>query len=140
MTNSNSYRLSLHISHPTIVASEIVRHFVLPVRNSKSVGEERRTPTGRELGGVYQDTDITFDVSGGVIQSDNLPLHDCILSSLRDLPQDAIKSFVATGGECFYLVGIYAQENELVYFSSQFLSTLSESSIGLKLDFYGGPD
>jgi hypothetical protein len=92
------------------------------------------------LGGVYRDTDITFDVSGGVIGSDDLSLYDCILSSFRKLPQDAIRDFVATGGECFYLAGIYTEENAMVYFPSGLLSGLSSSSIGLKLDFYGGPD
>lgn len=128
------------MAHPTVAAPEIVQHFAFPVRNSKSIGETRRTPTGRELGGVYQDTDVTFDVSGGVVQSDDLSLCDCISRSFRDLPQDAIRDFVATGGECFYLAGIYAEENVMVYFPSELLSRLSSSSIGLKLDFYGGPD
>lgn len=126
--------------HPTVAAPEIARHFALQVRNSKSVGETRQTLKGRKLGGVYRETNITFDVSGGVIGSSDLPLCDCISSSFRNLPQDAIMDFVATGGECFYLAGIYSEENAMVYFSSELLSSLSSYSIGLKLDFYGGPD
>lgn len=126
--------------HPTIDASEIMRHFTLPVRSSKSVGEARQTPTGRGLGGVYRDTNITFDVSGGIRESNEVSLYDCILSSLHGLPQDVIRDLIATGGECFYLAGIYTEENVMMYFPSKFLSDLSSSSIGLKLDFYGGPD
>lgn len=140
MTESNQYRLSLHISHPSLAVSDIVRHFALPIRYSKSAGEKRKTKNGRELGGVYSKTDISFDVSGGVLSSEKYPFYDFIQSSFRDLPLNAIRSFVITGGECFYLAGIYAESNFILYFPSNFLSVLSSSSIGMKLDFYGGRD
>jgi len=130
----------LHVSHPSIGAPEIAQHFAFPSWHARSVGEKRVTDTGKELGGVYQHTSVTFDVSGGVIPFNKQSLDDCVSDSLDQLPGSAIKKLVATGGECYYLVGVYSEENVMVYFSSKLLSALSESSIGLKLDFYGGPE
>ncbi len=138
MNESNQYRLSLHISHPSLVVSDIVQYFKFPARYLRSVGEKRRTKTGRDLGGIYAKTDISFDVSGGVVSNDKITLFSCIQDSFRELPLDEIKNFVLTGGECFYLAGIYAEDNFVVYFPSGFLSVLSSSPIGLKFDFYGG--
>lgn len=140
MTTSNRYRLSFHISHPSISATEIVASSPFPVHYSRSVGEKRVTKTGRDLEGVYSRTDVSFDVSGGVVLEATLPLCERVRTSLDNLPRGMIKEVSSSGGECFYLVGIYSEDNFLVHFPGELLSLLSLGSIGLKLDFYGGAD
>ena len=140
MTTSNRYRLSFHVSHPSMSASEIVASFPFPIRYSRSVGENRLTKTGRELGGTYSRTDVSFDVSGGVTFEANLPLCVCVRDSFDRLPRETIEKVSSTGGECFYLIGVYCEDNFLVYFSGELLSLLSSDLIGVKLDIYGGAD
>jgi hypothetical protein len=141
MNESNRYRLSLHVSHPSIRADDVIRHFNFEVRYSRSVGDSRVTPNGRSLGGTYLETNISFDVSNGVISSEKLSLGACISDSIEKLPsKEIIKSFMETGGDCFYLIGIYSEDNFLVDIPAKLLSNISEYGLGLKLDFYGGPD
>lgn len=140
MTQPSRYRLSLHVSHPALSAPDVIKHFVIPVRYARSVGEQRTTPTGTKLGGTYSETDVSFDVSQGVLSDDEIPFVDCIIDSLGKLPANEINEFISTGGECYYLAGIYTEDNILFYLPSKFLAALSSLAIGLKLDIYGGEE
>jgi hypothetical protein len=59
---------------------------------------------------------------------------------MADLPLTAIDYIVASGGVIFFLVGVYSEGNLLCDFDAGLLSRLADHHIGLKLDFYGGPE
>ncbi|MCD9008273.1 hypothetical protein LDO31_18975 [Luteimonas sp. XNQY3] len=140
MTAQSRYRLSFHVSHPGLPADAIAAHFALPVRYARSVGQARVTKAGRSLGGIYATTEISFDISNGVISAEQTPLADLLQYSFGQLPLNVIRDLVQTKGECFFLAGVYTEENMLVYFPGDSIAALASASIGLKLDFYGGEE
>lgn len=119
---------------------EVEEMFPLPIKYSKSVGDSRFTRSGVGLGGFHSRTDVSFDVSGGVILDRSRSLSDAISESLDALSPDNVMKVMHTGGECFYLAGIYSEDNFFTYLSSGLLVRLANLSIGIKFDFYGGKD
>lgn len=140
MSSPRMYRVSLRVSHPALPADQVASIIDLKVRYSKSVGESRVTKGGRELGGVYARTDVCFSISDGVISNDDILVADSIARALETLPLSAISQMVKTGGSCFFLLGIYSEDSLLCDFNAEMLLQLASNGIGLKLDFYGGPE
>jgi len=140
MSDSGRFRVSLHVSHPRLPADEIVVSFDLPVRYARSVGALRMTKQGKNLGGTYGQTDISFAISDGVISNDDVLLGEFVDKALGSLPLNTIDQIVASGGSCFFFIGVYSEGNLLCDFDAGLLSRLSVYGIGLKIDFYGGPE
>jgi hypothetical protein len=140
MINSGRFRVSLHVSHSTRHAEEIIAAVGLQFRYARSAGSPRINKIGNALGGHYTRTDVSFDVSGGVVSNDDVLVADLLRSALLKLPLDVIDSLVSDNGTCFFLVGIYSEENILCDFDVALLSQLAKHAIGLKLDIYGGPE
>lgn len=140
MSESGMYRVSLHVSHPVCPAEEVVSTIGLEIRYSRSVGEPRVTKGGRSLGGIYARTDVCFDVSGGVISKHDILVDESIARALEMLPLSKIEQIVETGGTCFFLIGLYSEDSFLCDLNAGLLLTLGSNGIGLKLDFYGGPE
>jgi len=46
---------------------------------------------------------------------------------------------IASGGACFFLIGLYAAYSLMCNFDANLLAKLAASGMGLKLDFCGGP-
>ncbi len=140
MSESGRFRVSLHVSHPTLLADFIVSSFAFPLRYARSVGALRMNKQGDELGGVYGQTDISFSISDGVVSNDEVLLSDFVDMSMGSLPLDAINQIIASGGSCFFFIGVYSEGNILCDFDAGLLSRLSVNGIDLKIDFYGGPE
>jgi hypothetical protein len=138
MTNPVRYRVTFQITHPELTADEIETSFTLRPRYSRSVGSPKLTKNGKDLGGTYSKTDISFALSNDVIDNDMTWLTDFLENSLSDLPLSAIDRITCSGGTCYFLVGIFADRNIQYDFELPFLRQLVEHRIGLKLDFYGG--
>lgn len=140
MNSSGSYRVSLHLSHPSTPADGIVFSIGLPTRYARSAGAPRVTKQGKELGGTYAKTDVSFAISDGVVSNDDVLLPESLNRAMGELPLTAIDRIVASGGACFFLVGVYSEGNLLCDFDAGLLARLAGHHIGLKLDFYGGPE
>jgi len=140
MRSSTRFRVSLHVSHPKLSADDITASFSLRPKYTKSVGAPRISKLGEDLGGVYLQTDVSFAVSEGVVNNDEVLLTEFVDQSMRDLPLEAIDHMVASGGTCFFFIGVYSAGNFLCDFRVNLLSRLADHGIGLKLDFYGGPE
>ena len=140
MSNSGKFRVNLHVSHPKLSADEIAAPFALRPKYARSVGAHRITKLGEDLGGVYSQSDVSFVVSDGVVNNDEVLLDEFVDQSIHRLPLEAIHRIVASGGSCFFFVGVYSDGNLLCDFRADLLSRLAGHGIGLKLDFYGGPD
>ena len=140
MSTSGKYRVTLHFSHPKLSADDIAATFPLKPRYARSIGAPRITTLGEVLGGVYLQTDVSFEVSVGLVDNDDVLVDEFVDQALRKLPLDAIDRIVGSGGTCFFLFGVYSEGNLLVDFSAALLSLLAEHGIGLKFDFWGGPE
>ena len=140
MSNSERFRVSLHVSHPSLPAQDIAVSFALKLRYARSVGEPRMTKQGKALGGLYAQTDISFAVSDGVMSNDDVMVGEFVNQALDTLPLSALDRIVSSGGSCFFFLGVYSDANSLCDFDAKILSRLAKHSIGLKLDFYGGPE
>jgi hypothetical protein len=140
MSKSGKFRVSLHVSHPTLSADDITGSFSLRPKYVRSVGCARTTKQGKDLGGVYSQTDVSFDVGDGLVDNDEVLLAEFIDQSVESLPLKTINSIVVSGGTCFFFIGIYSENNLLCDFGAGLLLRLANHGIGLKLDFYGGPE
>lgn len=140
MSSSGRFRVSFHVSHATLSADDITAAFPLKPKYARSVGARCITKLGEDLGGVYAQTDVSFAVSDGVVDNDEVLLADFVDQSVSGLPLDFIDRIVASGGICFFFIGVYSEGNLLCDFVASRLARLTDHGIGLKLDFYGGPE
>jgi hypothetical protein len=138
MKNPRSYKVSLHISHPKLPANDITPFFPLVAKYVRSIGAHRVSKSGNELGGIYSQTDISFIVSDGVLNDDEITVAEFIDNALLSLPRSAIADIVASGGVCFFLIGVFSDGNMVCDFNVELLARLQQHGIGLKLDFWGG--
>lgn len=133
-----SYKVSLHIIHPQLPAGEVTPFFNFATKYVKSVGARRILKSGNDLGGIYSQTDISFVISDGVVNDDDVTVAEFIENSLLLLPLVMIDEIVASGGVCFFLIGVFTDGNMTCDFNVSLLSRLQQHGIGLKLDFWGG--
>ena len=132
MSNTGHFRVSLHVSHPTLSADKIASTFNLNPKYARSAGEPRLTKQGKSLGGLHKRTDVSFHVSDNILSSENILTEDLIEKSPSTLPLDIISHITNTDGECFFLIGIFSGENFMCNFQSKLLTRLSGHGIGLK--------
>lgn len=140
MSSSGRFRVSLHVSHPLRSAEDICTNFSLRTRYARSAGEPRSTIQGTPLNGKYAKTDVSFQIGDGVISNDDVLVSDFIDGALDSLPLSSIDDIILSGGSCFFFLGVYAEGNLLCDFHEGLLFRLASHRIGLKIDFYGGPD
>lgn len=140
MKDTVKYRVSFHVSHPSLTGAQILKAIGLLPKYVQSIGENRVTWGGKPLEGVYTQTNISFKASNGVVCNEEVELSDFIRKTMDSLPLEFINELVESGGENFFLVGIFTEGNVLYYFDADLLFDMSKHGIGLKLDFYGGPE
>ncbi len=133
-----SYKVSLHITHPTLPAEELTPFFNFATKYVKSIGARRILKSGNDLGGTYPQTDISFMISDGVVNDDDITVSEFVENSLLLLPLTMIQEIVTAGGVCFFLIGVFSDGNITCDFNVSLLSQLQQHGIGLKLDFWGG--
>ena len=138
--SAGDYRVTLHISHPTTPADEIVSDIPLPTRFARSAGAPKVTKEGKNLGGNYASTEINFLVSDGVLSTDDVPVSRVINEALDRLDREKICQVVLSGAHCNFLIGVYTEENVIIDFDAKLMSRLSIIGISVRLDFYGGPE
>lgn len=138
MKNPRSYRVTLQVLHPCLLAGEITPFFPFKVNYERSVGISRISRNGVGLGGAYAQTNISFLISDDVINCDEIEVTEFLENVMFELPLETIKSLVSSNGKCFFLIGIYSNSNFTCDFNGDFLSNLNKYGIGLKLEFWGG--
>jgi len=138
VSNKSTFRLTFHVFHPTISASEIENAFRLPVRFSQSAGGQKKTKTGNLLGGIYTHTNVSFLLHDNPLQFDKISIDDLIKKQLESYDTDYIYTLVETGGSCNFLLGIFSNESIMFEFDNEFIHALSSSRVSMKFDFYGG--
>lgn len=140
MSNNSTFRLTFHVFHPAISAAEIVKAFNLPIRFSQSVGEPRKTKTGKKLDGIYKCTNVSFCLHDNPLKFDDVSIGNLISDCLENFDTNYIDQLTASGGGCDFLVGIFSNGSVMFELDYKVLGLLSSSRISMKYDFYGGEE
>jgi hypothetical protein len=135
------FALSLRIWHPTIDAEEIASAFPFDAKRICRAGEQRSTPTGKPLEGIYRDN---FYV-GDIVTRDEIGNtgFDTSLDSCIELALDRLASseqFLArlkqAGARTEFFVGWTIRSNGGAELYPTLLARLAEAGITLSLDVY----
>lgn len=138
VTEGSTFRITLHISHPSIPAAEIEEAFGLETRFSQSVGEQKKTKNGKELDGNYKLTNVSFRLHDLPMSFTTTSVDTFIIERLESHDPEYICSLVKSGGSCNLLLGVYSGENVMFELSNQTIRLLATANISIKYDFYGG--
>ncbi|EMN9200196.1 hypothetical protein FA175_26740 [Pseudomonas aeruginosa] len=138
--NSSTYRLTFHIQHPTIPASEIEASLSFPTRISQSSGAHRKTKSGKILEGTYACTSIIFLLHRTPLKFEETPIEKKIEESIDKLDTDYLKTLANSGGKCSFIAGVYSDQNIAFSLDLRIIERLAADKIGVKFDFYGGPE
>jgi len=133
---SFTFALSLHVTHPSIDPEEVTWALRLTPQRADRVGEPRRGPKGRELGGVYRAMHWYCDVPHG----DEAGLVETLKAHLDLLEphQSFLRSMVSEGGRIYYFIGWFATDRsggETLDWET--LERLANLRISLSFDVYG---
>ena len=138
MSDNSTFRLTFHVFHPTVPASEIERAFRLPIRFSQSAGEQRKTKSGKELDGNYKVTNVSFELHEKPLKFNDVLIDDLIKKQLGSFDIDYITGIVNSGGSCNFLLGVFSNDNVMFELSNETISMLFSAKSSIKYDFYGG--
>ena len=138
MSGNSTFRLTFHVSHPSIPAVEIEEAFSLQTRFSQSVGDQKKTKSGKFLDGYYKLTNVSFCLHDLPLNFDDASIDGFLKTQLESYDTDYIKHLVESGGSCNFLVGVFSSENVMFELSLETIGMLSASKISIKYDFYGG--
>ncbi len=138
MSGKSTFRLTFHVSHPSVSVSEVKDIFDLPVRFSQSVGEQRKTKNGKVLGGIYKNTNISFCLHDLPLSFNEISIDDLIKKQLGSYDTNYINQLIESGGNCNFLLGIFSNENAMFELNLDVINMLSAAKVSMKYDFYGG--
>lgn len=136
--NHFRFTVSLRLWHPSIDPDDVSRELGLNPERKWKAGENRATPQGQALTGVYRESYWVSPVAykRGVSLPDVLDQDLCRLESHRSF----LTRFFETGGTIEYFIGWFTENNAGAVFNCQLLKRLAALNIDLDMDFYGGPD
>jgi hypothetical protein len=132
------YDISLRITHPTMHPQQICDRLGLKAQRMWKAGQNRATPTGTPLSGVYKETYCTFDLARS--REDELERFIKHSNKIFQRHKRFLRHISSTGGSIEYFVGMYLDKNHGVMLSPELLDELAKLQIALALDLYGGSD
>lgn len=140
MNEVSTFRLTFHVSHPSVPAVEIENVFGMPVRFSQSANMQKKTKNGKILDGVYKRTNVSFSVHENPLNFNDTSVVGLIQNQLDSFDQDYINLIYKSGGSCHFLIGIFSSNNVMFELNIDIIQRLSTLKISVKFDFYGGAD
>ena len=138
VSGKSTFRLTFHVSHPAISAAEIEKVFDLPIRFSQSIGNQKKTKSGKLLSGNYKLTNVSFCLHDLPLNFDDISVDAFLKKQLESYDDDYIGHLVESGGSCNFLLGVFSSDNVMFEISHEVISMLSTVKISIKYDFYGG--
>lgn len=132
------YDVSLRVTHPAMDPQQICNGLGLKARRKWKVGENRQTPAGIPLLGVYKETYCCFDLAAPQV----CELERFIIRCNKRLESHRrfLRRISSTGGSAEYFIGMYLDSNHGVEFSPDVLAQLTKLQIRLSFDLYAGSD
>lgn len=134
--SSDKYEASLRIFHPTQRAERIVDKVSLKCTLMQSVGDDRNTPKGAKLEGVYDRTYILYDLP----RDNDERIEDLLRRVSNDIVAVNIQLFsdlVATGGKVEFFIGVFCEKHIGIELDSDVIEIIARAKMALSLDFYG---
>ncbi len=134
MMSTYKYDASLRVRHPKLEANEICEKIGLSAAIIWNVGDQRMTPKGKNLDGVYRETYCSFHLPH---ESDQY-LPELLAETNKQLKNTSsfLNKIISSGGNVEYFIGWYFNKNTGEIFDSELLQELSELGISLSFDFY----
>jgi hypothetical protein len=129
-----SSRISLHVKHPTRDLSSVCDTLELHPLRLWKVGDERRTPKGRKIGGLRKES--AFSAALG--SPNRSPLSKQIETALMKLKphRRMLRRLSSTGGQISFFVGWFLDAHAGESFSDQILKEMADLRIALDLNIY----
>jgi len=129
--------ISLQIWHPKINKDEIIKCINLEPSRCFSIGEEKTTPRGTKLLGVWETTYVSYsliseediDIESGIEKAITL-----IKSSIND--SSIFKQISSTGGKCSFYISLYEKTHIAFEISSSLIERIRELNIDLSFEFF----
>ncbi|MBQ4553851.1 MAG: hypothetical protein IJA53_01975 [Spirochaetaceae bacterium] len=129
--------ISLQIWHPKINKDEIIKCINLEPSRCFSIGEEKTTPKGTKLLGVWGTTYVSYslvskediDIESGIEKAITL-----IKSSIND--GSIFKQISSTGGKCSFYISLYEKTHIAFEISSSLIERIRELNIDLGFEFF----
>lgn len=138
MSSPFRYRVSLRVTHPTLDPAETAAQLAAEAKVSWAAGEPRKTPKGRLLGGVREESYCAFDIGSG----NDGALAECLDAAVARLQpaRDFIRQMRATGGSLMLYVSWYPAGDTGEVFGAALLRDMADLGIALGLNVYGPPE
>ena len=141
--NPYSYRISLTLRHSseklTEVSEQIIKLFpeIIPGQLC-NIGEDRMTPIGRKLEGMYTDSRFSFAFSEETYNSKLKTLEDSINEVLEKLIlcKDLLLKFTSKNGSIEFFIGLFVDANSGIVLDTDLIKRLADLKIGLGFDIY----
>lgn len=134
--NKFKYDVSFRVFHPDMNPDDICQTLNMQATNKWVMGEQRRTPKGASLPGVYDQSYCSFKLD----QPKDMELVDFLKHWNVKLLNfnDFLNQIYSSGGRLEYFIGWYSEENSGEVFDVSLLEELAKLKIDLAIDFYGG--
>ena len=130
------YDVSFRVFHPNLNPDDICKTLNMNATTKWQVGEQRKTPKGGSLPGVYDQSYCSFqlDHPKGMELADFLNHWNGTLLKFKDYLMDIHSS----GGRLEYFIGWYSKGNSGEVFNASLIEQLAKLKIELAIDFYCG--
>lgn len=128
------FDVSLRVRHPSLEPDEICRQLGMPAEIQWRVGDQRVTPKGRPLSGVYDHSYCVFRLKPGK----NINLAEFLGAQNKELlsRKSFLNDLIESGGSVEYFIGWYSRANTGEFFGWKLLKELSDLHIDLAFDVY----
>ena len=140
MSSKSKFRVTFRVIHPSMTSRCIEAQINLVSKLSQSVGEPKESKGGKQLGGVYRKSHVSFPLHEKPIDFDSSDIEPLIINAITKFDIEFVRSISSSGGECYFSLGIYSEENASFSFSPDLLKQLADINTWVKFDFYGGED
>ena len=132
--NEFRYALSLRAVHPKMCVADIETALSMQAWVGNTAGEQRKTPKGNLLEGLYKNSYCSFELSKGA----STDLNDQIGKwNAKFFPKKSFfQGFAASGGKFDYFLGLFLKTDSGFELSTEEMHAMQELRINLVFDIY----
>lgn len=133
--NRQRTQLSVRLQHPTRDLSRVCDVLGLKPKRIWKKGDERTTPKGTKLGGVYESSFCYFDV--GRVSREPLPKQIDTALKLLEPHRSTLRRLNSSGGKISFFVGWFLDDSIMgEEFDARLLERMARLRIALDLSIY----
>ena len=131
------FDLSFRVRHPVMAAEDVCAQIGMKAKTAWTAGANRRSPSGQELPGKYEETYCSFPLDA----RDDETIADCLYRHATELHRRVadLQMLTRSGGELEFFVGWYMEKNDGEVLAAPLMTLLSRINAGVSLDVYPGP-